>query len=98
MTYEAEVLPTAGHPRVLLTDARGIQRGDQVTFASPEGEEGTDVAGGVSGVHHGPDPSTVTLVVANRVHFVPVDHRVIVIRRAEQARQGELHRRWSRAG
>lgn len=80
MAVDSRVLTRPTTPQVLCTDAAGIRRDDQVAFTSAEGEPSEDVAGGVTGVRHSPDRSSVTLIVDNRVHFLPADHEVIIIR------------------
>lgn len=85
MAVDTRTLTRTATPQVLCTDATGIRRGDQVAFTSADGECPEDVAGGVTGVRHSPDRSTVTLIVANRVHFLPPDHEVIIIRGLPQA-------------
>lgn len=67
-------------PQVLRVAAADIERGDQVAFVAPDGEHQPHVAGGVTGVRCSRDGATVAVVVANRVHFVPADHRVVIIR------------------
>lgn len=67
-------------PQVLRTAAADVKRGDQVAFVSPDGEAAEDVAGEVTAVHRDPDGATVAVVVSNRVHFVPSEYRVIIIR------------------
>lgn len=59
--------------------AAGIRRGDQVALLAPDDPDGQGIAGAVTGVRAGLD-HTVALVVANRVHFVPADHEVVIIR------------------
>lgn len=71
---------THGHVEVLETIAGDIRRGDQVAFGSPEGEAGQEVAGGITAIRRGRDSRTVAVVVDNRVHFLPADHRVIIVR------------------
>lgn len=70
---------TASEVEVIQTVAGDIQRGDQVAFSSPDGALGEEVAGGVTGIRRSGHP-TLALVVDNRVHFVPADHQVIIIR------------------
>lgn len=81
---ETSLLPTPTRPHgqveVLETLAGEIQRRDQVAFCSPEAEHGQEVAGGISAIRHGLDSRTVAVVVDNAVHFLPADHRVIIIR------------------
>lgn len=67
-------------PQVLRTAAADIQRGDQVAFVSPDGAAAEDVAGEVTAVHRDSTGGMVGLVVSNRVHFVPSDYWVIIIR------------------
>lgn len=67
-------------PQVLRTAAADIRRNDQVAFVSPEGDGGVHVAGEVTGMRQDPRGSTVYLVVENRVHVVPRDHGVIIVR------------------
>lgn len=67
-------------PQVLRTAAADIQRRDQVAFVSPDGAAAEDVAGEVTAVHRDPAGATVAVVVSNRVHFVPADYWVIIIR------------------
>lgn len=72
-------------PQVLRTAAADIRRNDQVAFVSPDGPDGdgaAHVAGEVTGMRHDPRGSTVYLVVENRVHVVPRDHGVIIVRGA----------------
>lgn len=71
---------THGHVEVLETAARDIRRGDQVAFSSPEGQDGQEVAGAVTAIRRGRDWPTMAVVVDNRVHFLPADHPVIIIR------------------
>lgn len=71
---------THGQVDVLETIASDIRRADQVAFCSPEGEAGQEVAGGITAIRGGRDSRTVAVVVDNRVHFLPADHRVIIIR------------------
>lgn len=67
-------------PDVLRAAAADIERGDQVAFVSPEGPDGDHVAGEVTSVRRAHDGTAVAVVVANRVHFVPADHHVVIIR------------------
>lgn len=70
---------TAGQPQVLHAPAGIIRRGDQVALLTPDDTDGNGVAGAVTAVRTGCD-LMVALVVANRVHFVPADHDVVIIR------------------
>lgn len=67
-------------PLVLRTAAIDIQRHDQVAFVSPDGAWGEHVAGAVAAVRRDPRQGAVFVVVENRVHVVPDDHGVVIVR------------------
>ena len=67
-------------PQVLRAAAADIVRLDQVAFVAPGSGRGEGVAGEVTEVRHGSDGRTVAVVVDDRVHVVPADHGVVVIR------------------
>lgn len=73
---------TTGQLQVLRGRAATIRRGDQVALLAPDDADGKGIAGAVTGVRSGRD-RMVALVVANRVHFVPADHDVVIIRDAD---------------
>lgn len=81
---EASLIPTPPRTHdqveVLETVAGDIQRGDQVASPSPEGQASPEVAGGITAIRRGWGSRTVAVVVDNRVHVWPADHRVIIIR------------------
>lgn len=76
-TLDVEVADLLQQPEVLRCAAADVERGDQLALSSPDDGE---VAGEVTAARLSGDRSTVALVVENRVHFVPADHDVVVIR------------------
>lgn len=74
--------PPAGpqQPQVLRAAAADIVRLDQVAFVTPGSGRGEGVAGEVTDVRRGSDGRTVSVVVDDRLHVVPADHGVVVIR------------------
>lgn len=80
MSATLESLRYAQAPEVLRTAAVDINRGDQVAFVSPDGDGTADVAGEVTAVRRDPRGSMVYVVVENRVHVMPADHGVVIVR------------------
>lgn len=66
-------------PQVLRAPAAELQRGDQVAFVSPDGDRSADVAGEVTAIRRDPW-GAVFVVVENRVHVLPADHGVVIVR------------------